>query len=104
MNYQLGDNKNILTELKNLILKEKLILKELKPLFSNLENTEDKEEKDMVFSQINSLKNNFNKVNGSILSILEKMSVRNELPSQEPLKKILEKPQEQEKKITYCSL
>ncbi len=100
MNYQLGDNKNILTELKNLILKEKLILKELKPLFSNLENTEDKEEKDMVFSQINSLKNNFNKVNGSILSILEKMSVRNELPSQEPLKKILEKPQEQEKKIS----
>ena len=56
---------NPVEELKKVISKEKIIIKEISLLSENLEKV-DEEEKQIVFSQINQLKNSLREVNKNL--------------------------------------
>tara|TARA_Y100000310_G_scaffold24394_1_gene23445 strand:- start:14699 stop:16021 length:1323 start_codon:yes stop_codon:yes gene_type:complete len=66
--------KNYFQELKNSISKEVGIIKEINSLFKDFEE-HNKEEKEMIFSHANSLKNLLKKENNNIPNILDKISL-----------------------------
>jgi flagellar protein FlaJ len=71
---------NSFKELKDKISKETEIIKELDSLLNNLTNTKDIEEKNMISSQINSLKNLLKKTNKNIPETLKKITLIRQLP------------------------
>ena len=66
-------------ELKESISKETRIIKEINSLFSGF-NSEDKEEKEMISSQINLLKNSLKKENVNVLKMLMNIYLTKPLP------------------------
>ena len=66
-------NEISLEELKKIISKEKKVVKEMVSFFKDLEETKDKEEKRMIVSHMNQLKNSLEKINMDIPEILEKI-------------------------------
>ncbi len=71
----ISKNKDFFLELRRIISIEKKIIRELNSLYENLRKTKDVKEKEMISSQIKSLKISLKKVNKSVLSILEKISL-----------------------------
>ena len=69
------NKKSSLDTLSEVISQEKKIMKEIISLLHNLKRTKDKEEKNMIFSHMNSLKTSLKKTNGNILKALEKVSL-----------------------------
>lgn len=68
-------DENLTEELKKSISQEKKIVGELTPLFEHLRNVGNTEEKSMISSQINSLKNSLKKTNENVLETLKKMYI-----------------------------
>ncbi|MCK5043824.1 type II secretion system F family protein [Candidatus Pacearchaeota archaeon] len=84
---------NPVEELKKVISKEKIIIKEISLLSENLEKV-DEEEKQIVFSQINQLKNSLREVNKNLPEALEKVSLVRPLhpqPKIQPIVKPIQK-------------
>ncbi len=71
MNKQKADS---LEELKKIILEERKIVEEIASLFKDSEKVSSKEEKRIVFSQMNQLKNSLKRTNINIPRILENIS------------------------------
>jgi len=65
---------NSLEELKKIILEERKIVEEMASLFKDSEKVSSKEEKRIVFSQMNQLKNSLKRTNINIPRILENIS------------------------------
>ena len=63
-----------LEELKKIILEERKIVKEITSLFKDSEKVSSKEEKRIVFSQMNELKNSLKRTNMNIPGTLEEIS------------------------------
>jgi len=68
-------NKNQLVEFKKIILQEIKIINEINSLFKNLEKTKNSEEKNIIQSQIDSLKNSMKEINSTIPNILNKYNL-----------------------------
>ena len=64
---------NPLEELKKIISKEEKIIKEISLLFENLQKIDETEEKQIVFSQINQLKDSLKEANENIPEVLKKV-------------------------------
>lgn len=77
MSYQ----EDYLSDLKKLISKEVMVVKEIVSIFASSERTSNQEEEKMIDSQINSLKDILKKTNAEISEILEDMSIIKPLPS-----------------------
>lgn len=69
------EKKNSSEELKKIISKEKKIIKEISLLFENKEDANEIEEKRVIFSQINQLKNSLIETNKNLPEVLEKISL-----------------------------
>lgn len=82
---------NSLEKLKNIISKEKKIIEEMVSLLKGLEKVNSVEEREIVFSQIDSLKNSLKKININIPKILEKISLTRPFYSTKQIKKIKER-------------
>jgi len=91
------ENKDSLEKLKDEISKEKKTIGELNSVFNYFKNTDNPEERKMIFSQIKNLKNALKKTNEDILEKLGKISLAKPLHIKEKIKK--EIPQKEEKLI-----
>ena len=78
-------DENSLAKLKEMISRERKIVKEMASLFTVLERTS-QEERRMVYSQLVSLKNSLKKTNEGVLKKLEKISLIKPLDSKRQIK------------------
>lgn len=79
----------ILKELKETIVKEGKTAKEVDYLFNNLKNAHNKEERNMIFSQIIKLGDSLEKINDDIPEILDRISLTRPLYQKEIPEKII---------------
>ncbi len=71
--------------LKNLLNKEKLVLKEIENTLVYLDNTQDENERKMISSHLNSLKNSLSESGKKVLELIDKISLAKPLDKKEPL-------------------
>lgn len=86
------ENKTLFAEFKKIVFQELKIIKELKTLFENFENTQNKKEKDMIQNQIESLKKSLKKINLEIPNSLNKSILPNSLPQEKIVPNQIQKP------------